>query len=244
MSYKNNFINDIVDKNHREYIDTGEKMRTNYYNPRSEKIYEEAEKILDSDIIRNRSNDLVKRKEELRKGSLERKKIMEDVMGRKCHPKFLPNQDYQVNVDRKYEKYYPDNDLKNFPKKVLNSRFNDQDYMSEMSKSPHQLTEKRHYTNLVGKYGWDKGMREDIGRRAPSAGKLEDRYNHANLYCTKNSANLPKRLNSYEFVSFQKENIIRRAEEEALKKIDEIERKARMKVIEKKSVPHVPSWHK
>jgi hypothetical protein len=51
-------------------------------------------------------------------------------------------------------------------------------------------------------------------------------------------------LNSYEFVSFQKENIIRRAEEEALKKIDEIERKARMKVIEKKSVPHVPSWHK
>ena len=42
-------------------------------------------------------------------------------------------------------------------------------------------------------------------------------------------------MHSHSHVNLEKENILKRAEEEATHKIEEIERKARMKVIEKKS---------
>lgn len=43
----------------------------------------------------------------------------------------------------------------------------------------------------------------------------------------------------------QKENILKRAEEEAAKKIEEIERKARLRVMEKKSaISNVNKWQK
>ena len=44
---------------------------------RAEKIHHEAEKIMDCDVIRNRSTDIQRRRDELKKGSMERKKIIE-----------------------------------------------------------------------------------------------------------------------------------------------------------------------
>ena len=45
--------------------------------------------------------------------------------------------------------------------------------------------------------------------------------------------------------TIQKENILKRAEEEAARKIEEIERKARLKVMEKKSAfGSLGKWHK
>ena len=52
------------------------KVAENIPGERTEKIYVEAEKLLDSELIRNRSAEIKRRKEELRRGSLERKKII------------------------------------------------------------------------------------------------------------------------------------------------------------------------
>ena len=88
---------------------------------------------------------------------------------------------------------------------------------SGYSSSMASLVPKKSYledmsaSNRVNSHNYDKVMVSNTDNKKKS-----------HIHCFSNS-------------NLQKENIMRRAEEEASKKIQEIERKARMKVIEKKS---------
>lgn len=62
----------------------------------------EAEKLLDSELIRNRSAEIQRRKEELRKGSLERKKIIEDIMSKKYYTSKIQPNDHRLQLDKRY----------------------------------------------------------------------------------------------------------------------------------------------
>ena len=65
---------------------------------RAEKIHHEAEKIMDCDVIRNRSTDIQRRRDELKKGSMERKKIIDEIMNKKL----TPSRNQNLQLDKRY----------------------------------------------------------------------------------------------------------------------------------------------
>ena len=68
---------------------------------------------MDSDLIRNRSAEIKRRKEELRRGSLERKKIIDDIMNKRYYPSKIQPNDHKLYLDKRYHV----DGQKNLPKK-------------------------------------------------------------------------------------------------------------------------------
>lgn len=89
-------------------------------------------------------------------------------------------------------------------------------------------------------------LKQNENMQRPSSHPTPETTFSSQMYSTKPSPkNYYRPHADYDSMLLQKENILKRAEEEAAKKIEEIERKARLRVMEKKSaISNVNKWHK
>jgi hypothetical protein len=199
------------------------------------------------------TKEISKRREELRKGSLERQKIMDCLTSNKrgiCPDPFSAQHVtmpvYQVDHEQ-LRANWAERQASLTPTGAWKPFYETADYEGQYEKrmyEPCLAKERPASANKAANGYYQRELYGKISNRG-----LKPEFNLKQEFSNfKSEFSLKPELNQFyrrraetpaKDSIFEKENILRRAEEEATKKIEEIERRARLKVMEKRSASGV-----